>query len=262
MSALGELLRAIPWEAARPQSWRAANGEDARTAQDRSANDRNANDRAASDEPASPQVVDFAARCAIPSAASIRDEQIHSLVQKIFFRQTGLLRNVCFSPVEPSSQAAPLCLEVATALVPEGRYNVGLFDASADPVPLEEQLHVPEPFHAKSTWPLSPRLWLVPRQSWWPANGLQSFSSQNLDHLRDLMAGFDFCILYGAPVSWLAVRIAGLCDGLVLILTAHKTRRLAASQIKDQLANAHVPLLGTVLADRRLPVPEALYRKL
>ena len=48
----------------------------------------------------------------------------------------------------------------------------------------------------------------------------------------------------------------------MLVLTANKTRRLVAAQMKDLLRMAQVPLLGTVLAERRLPVPEGLYRKL
>jgi len=48
----------------------------------------------------------------------------------------------------------------------------------------------------------------------------------------------------------------------VLVLAANKTRRLVAAQIKDQLSKAQVPLLGTVLAERRFPVPRGLYRSL
>jgi Mrp family chromosome partitioning ATPase len=52
------------------------------------------------------------------------------------------------------------------------------------------------------------------------------------------------------------------CDGLVLVLAANKTRRLVAAQIKDQLRRAQIPLLGTVLAERRFPIPQGLYRSL
>jgi Mrp family chromosome partitioning ATPase len=37
---------------------------------------------------------------------------------------------------------------------------------------------------------------------------------------------------------------------------------MVASQLKDQLRKAQVPLLGTVLAERRFPVPQGLYRNL
>ena len=56
--------------------------------------------------------------------------------------------------------------------------------------------------------------------------------------------------------------IARTWDGLVLVLAANKTRRLVASQMKDQLSKAQVPVLGTVLTGRRFPVPQGLYRSL
>ena len=77
-----------------------------------------------------------------------------------------------------------------------------------------------------------------------------------------MTAEFEFSILWCAPVSWLTASIGRACDGLVLVLTANKTRRLVAAQVKDQLAKAQVPLLGTVLAERRFPVPQGLYRSL
>ena len=73
---------------------------------------------------------------------------------------------------------------------------------------------------------------------------------------------FDFSILCFDPVSWLTAKISQTCNGLVMVLTANKTRRLVATQMQEQLRKARVPLLGTVLAERRFPVPEGLYRNL
>jgi len=180
------------------------------------------------------------------------------------------VRNVGFTPVEPSAQTAPMCIDLAKALASEGKYDVGLIDASSDAMPLQRRLQVEAPDHSrehshdhsKDIWPVASRLWLVPWQSWSKGAGLHSITDQDLERLRDFMKGFDFCILYCAPVSWLTARIAQSCDGIVLILTANKTRRLVAAQIKEQLTKARISLLGTVLAERRLPVPQGLYRKL
>jgi Mrp family chromosome partitioning ATPase len=103
---------------------------------------------------------------------------------------------------------------------------------------------------------------MVPRQSWLPQACGKRITDQNLARLRELTTEFDFSILWCAPVSWLTASIGQACDGLVLVLTANKTRRLVAAQIKDQLSKAQVPLLGTVLAERRFPVPQGLYRSL
>jgi hypothetical protein len=200
---------------------------------------------------------------ATPSPLSVRDEQIHALIQQLFFQhESGLVRNVGFTPVESSGQTAPMCIDLAKALAGEGKYDVGLIDASADAISLHRHLQIEAPDDSKDIWPVASRLWLVPWQSWSRSRDLHSITDRDLERLHDFMAGFDFCILYCAPVSWLTARIARSCDGLVLILTANKTRRLVAAQIKEQLAKAHIPLLGTVLAERRLPVPQGLYRKL
>lgn len=210
-------------------------------------------------------------RTAMPQAVLVRDEQIQALIQQLFLQQESeLVRNVAFTPVEASAQTAPMCIDLAKALASEGKYDVGLIDASGDAVTLQRRLQVEAsdrsrdhlPGNSKDIWPVASRLWLVPWQSWSRGAGLHSITDQDMERLRDFMKGFNFCILYCAPVSWLTARIAQSCDGVVLVLTANKTRRLVAAQIKEQLTKAHIPLLGTVLAERRLPVPQGLYRKL
>ncbi len=197
------------------------------------------------------------------SPASVHDEQIHMLVQQLFFRhESGPVRHVGFSAVETSAATAALCLEVARVLAEENRYDVGLIDTHSDPVLLQTHLRIPSPNLPEPNWPIASRLWMVPRQSWRPGASGQRITDQNLSRLRELTTEFDFSILWCAPVSWLTASIGQACDGLVLILTANKTRRLVAAQIKDQLMKAHVPLLGTVLAERSFPVPQGLYRSL
>jgi Mrp family chromosome partitioning ATPase len=202
-------------------------------------------------------------RAAISSTGSIHDDQVHALVQQLFFRhESSPVRHVGFVTVEASTETATLCLEIARALAEEGRYDVGLIDAHTDSVSLQSKLHIPSPNNAEATWPISPRLWMVPRQSWLNDAYGQRITDQALCRLRELTTEFDFSILWCAPVSWLTASIGQACDGLVLVLTANKTRRLVAAQIKDQLSKAQVPLFGTVLAERRFPVPQGLYRSL
>jgi Mrp family chromosome partitioning ATPase len=202
-------------------------------------------------------------REAVSLTASVYDEQLHALVQQLFFRhESKPVRHVGFAAVEPSTETATLCLEAARALAEEEKYDVGLIDAHPDSVPLQTQLQIPFPNRAEATWPIAPRLWMVPRQSWLPVASGERVTDQNLSRLRELTAEFDFSILWCAPVSWLTASIGRACDGLVLVLTANKTRRLVAAQIKDQLSRTQVPLLGTVLAERRFPVPQGLYRSL
>ncbi len=204
-------------------------------------------------------------RRAVSPVVSVHSQQIRALVQQLFFRhESGPVRHVGFAPVEASTATATLCLEVAKTLAEEDRYDVGLIDANAHPdsVPLQGQLQIASPSRAEADWPIAKRLWMIPRQSWLPDGCGHRITDQHLSRLRELTSEFDFSILWCAPVSWLTASIGQTCDGLVLVLTANKTRRLVAAQIKDQLSKAKVPLLGTVLAERRFPVPQGLYRSL
>ena len=199
----------------------------------------------------------------VSHGASLRDEQLQALVEQLFFRpDSGPVRYVGFTASEPLSATAQLCLEVARTLAEEGRYDVGLVDASPDAVPLQTRLEVAPTLRPEVSWPMARRLWLVPRQSWLPSGEGQRIPEHSFARLRELTLEFDFAILCCPSVSWLSTRIGRACDGLVLVLTANKTRRLVAAQMKDLIWKAQVPLLGTVLTERRFPVPEALYRKL
>ena len=132
--------------------------------------------------------------------ASVHDDQIHALVQQLFFRhESKPERHVGFATVEASTETAMLCLEVAGALAEESKYDVGLIDAYPDSVPLETKLQIPSPNPAEATWPIAPRLWMVPRQSWLPENCGQRITDQNLSRLRELTTEFDFSILWCAP---------------------------------------------------------------
>ncbi|MGA8065710.1 MAG: hypothetical protein WCA47_00150 [Terriglobales bacterium] len=215
------------------------------------------------EQPRATPIRDRSTRHSASPTALLHTEQIHALVHQLFFQQESKpVRHVGFVAIEACSETATLCLQVAKALAEEDRYDIGLFDAHPDSVPLQTKLQIPSPIGAELTWPIAPRLWLVPRQSWLPQGSAQRITEQNLSRLREIMTEFDFSILSCAPASWLTACIGQTCDGLVLVLTANKTRRLVAAQIKDHLTKARVPLLGTVLADRRFPVPQGLYRSL
>jgi hypothetical protein len=211
-----------------------------------------------------PQVIpicDYAQRRAVSPSSSVHEEQIYALVQQLFFRHESV-RHVAFAPVEASTATASLCFEVANALAEEDKYDIGLIDTHTDQVILQTQLQIPSPDLPLTTWPIGRRLWMVPRLSWLADARGQRVTDQNLWRLRELTAQFDFSILWSAPVSWLTASVGQTCDGLVLVLEANHTRRLVAAQIKEQLRKAQVPLLGTVLAKRRFPVPQGLYRSL
>ena len=209
-----------------------------------------------------------------PTIASDLDEHIQLLAQQIFFRSDGpKLRHVGFASAEAETDVAWLCLGLARALAKDGKQILALMDAAPksaalaprigdqpdrqDPAYSEEQNRC---FWGSRKRELEPGLWIVPRQEWLQDNHV--VSAENLARLRELIAAFDISILCCGPMPSLAAKIAQFCDGLVLVLTAGRTRRLVAERMKEQLRNLNVRLLGTVLTERRFPVPTALYRKL
>jgi len=199
---------------------------------------------------------------AVSRVNSVHDEQIQALVQQLFLRESPEpVRHVGFSAVESQTETAQLCLDVATALAATGSCDVGLIDVQLQSDALHTQLQIPAGNRAEPSWLIAPRLWLTPRRSWLSDSPQRNWDS-SLAQLRAATLEFDFSILCLDPVSWLTAKLSQTCNGLVMVLTANKTRRLVAAQLQEQLRRAGVPLLGTVLADRRFPVSTSLYRNL
>jgi len=59
-----------------------------------------------------------------------------------------------------------------------------------------------------------------------------------------------------------AARLAGLCDGVVLVVEAERLRWEVLREAKAQLLKWNANTLGVVLNKRRFPIPEWLYRTL
>ena len=73
--------------------------------------------------------------------------------------------------------------------------------------------------------------------------------------LQELRAEFDY-VLVDAPASGLyndAAMVGQVADGMVLVLGAHSTRRDAAQNVRDDLVQANVQILGVVLYDGTHP---------
>ena len=191
----------------------------------------------------------------------IRREQIQALIHQLFLCSDRRIRNVGFAAVEASTDTAQLCLDVATVLAGIGSHDVGLIDGRLQSSALHTELGI-EGVRGNTTQGIAERLWLAPRSMWLENIPEQSIWDPSLSRLRAATMDFDYSVVSFDPLSWLTIRISQVCDGLVLVLTANRTRRLVAAQVQEQLRRARVPVLGVVLADRQFPVPEALYRSL
>ena len=97
------------------------------------------------------------------------------------------------------------------------------------------------------------------------SNGDSTFSPEQLrSNLREIRKAFAYILIDAEPVGQQAdgAVLGQVTDGVVLVLEANATRRVAALSAKEALDAAGVRLLGTVLNNRTFPIPEKLYWKL
>jgi Mrp family chromosome partitioning ATPase len=79
------------------------------------------------------------------------------------------------------------------------------------------------------------------------------------------LSGMADVVFFDLPpilTSTLAPKVSAACDGLVLVVAAHRTRREAIRQAKAKLEYAgDVKLLGAILNGREYFIPDFLYRR-
>jgi Mrp family chromosome partitioning ATPase len=205
---------------------------------------------------------------------SFAEEQIRGLVRQVFLPGWPKpTRQVVFSSVDPEVDVSSICMQVGLALSAQAPGTSCLVEANLGGPGLEQALEhnglglVPNRERSAirdASRRLSSELWLVPRNVFLGENK-NSWSGPWLrDRLAELRQTFDYSVLYGPPASTCseAALLASLCDGMVLVLEANSTRRVAAQKVKEKLHAANARLLGAILSERTFPVPEAIYRKL
>jgi hypothetical protein len=204
-------------------------------------------------------------------------EQIRGLVRQVFFSNIAQpVRQVLFTAVEAQTDLAQLCRQVGEALALEIKGSVAVLgrnsqtleepgreadvrgtirsrDPVANPVPLRDV-----------ATRLRENLWLLTGETLRRARNDIPARAAFYSRMCELRTEFDYSIVEGPPagLSSEALALGQLTDGVVLVLSAHKTRRAAAKKIKETLEAVHIRILGAVLNDRTFPIPNALYRRL
>jgi hypothetical protein len=85
-----------------------------------------------------------------------------------------------------------------------------------------------------------------------------SYDAENF--MQQVRQQFSYSIVAASSAPASEPRLAEFADGMVLVISALRTRRAAARKLLEDLS--HVRLLGTVLQDREFPIPEGIYRRL
>jgi protein-tyrosine kinase len=202
------------------------------------------------------------------------EEQILGLVRKVFHPGWPKpAHQVIFSPVEPETDISAICMQVGLALSAQVSGTTCLVEANLNSPGLEQVVerngHDLIASRERSAFQdtsrrLSNELWLVPRSVFLGENKNGLSGAWLRDRLAELRHTFDYTVLYGPPAGAgsEAALLGSLCDGMVLVVEANSTRRVAAQKVKESLRAANARLLGTVLCERTFPIPDMIYKKL
>jgi hypothetical protein len=204
---------------------------------------------------------------------SFAEEQIQGLVRQVFVPGWPKpARQVVFSAVDAETDIREICLRVALTLSAQVTGSTCLVEADGSGRGMEEVIERRElnlvpaegTDRRDSSRKFSKQLCLVPRNVFLGANGGSWSGPWLRDRLVELRQDFDYAVIHGpaAGTRTEAALLGSLCDGVVLVVEANSTRRVAAQKVKEKLHSANVRLLGAVLSQRTFPIPEAIYRRL
>ncbi|HEY7097864.1 MAG TPA: hypothetical protein VH437_14155 [Terriglobales bacterium] len=207
-------------------------------------------------------------------------EQLQFLVRQIFFPGwSKSVRQVVFSSVDQQTRTLEICLQVAATLEAQssGRICLVQTDESASaqaqlscntstndkrltdlPVDEDDRGNL-----WKSSQQISDRTWLMTKEIFLqgcPGGHSAAWLRGRVERLR---LEFDYTLLQAPPlgISSEAAVFGNLLDGVILLLNAGTTRRMAAQNAKSVLQVANARLLGTILTERTFPIPERIYRR-
>ncbi|HEY1660164.1 MAG TPA: hypothetical protein VGG14_17565 [Candidatus Sulfotelmatobacter sp.] len=194
-------------------------------------------------------------------------EQIRGLVRRVFFAGgSSPVRQVVFCAAELHIDLAPICDKVARALARETAAQVALLgreeeneDFTTAPIPSEKRSLIKSSFNQ-----LASNLWYVTRNLSAIGDKHVGTGVHWLTCLSELRKDFEYVVIEGpaAGVSSEAALLGQVTDGLILVLGAHSTRKATAQKIKQTLQGAQSRILGTVLSERRFPIPDSIYNRL
>jgi Mrp family chromosome partitioning ATPase len=202
------------------------------------------------------------------------EEQIRGLVRQVFLPGWPKpAHQVVFSSVDPETDISAICMQVGLALAAQAQGATCLVEANLNGPGLEQVLekngldlvsNQERSPTRDSSRRLSNELWLLSRRVFLGENDNGWSGPWLRDRLKQLRQTYDYTVLCGPPAGTgsEAALLASLSDGMVLVVEANSTRRVAAQKVKEKLHAANARLLGAVLSGRTFPIPGAIYRKL
>jgi len=194
-------------------------------------------------------------------------EQIRLLVRRVFFSESSRIRQVVVSAIEHETAIRGFCKEMGAVLSREVSRDVAVVEGWKDVSrgegfgsELRERSRNSNGELRRHATQAEANLWRLSGSDD-EAFGADASMPTRLWRIR---REFEYSILVGENLvaSHEAAALAELSDGMILVLSALRTRRATAVNVKQRLDASGVRLLGAVLRDRDFPIPEGIYRKL
>jgi Mrp family chromosome partitioning ATPase len=213
----------------------------------------------------------------VPDAHVLSREELVKLIQAIFLTPgKEPPKVVVFTGAESAAGCSSICVGAAQALAAHVEEPVCLVDSNLrypslhlclgveKGKGLSEALENPEPIREFVRKIPGADLWLL-------TSGLTSSphvgtinSSRLAARIGELRQEFGYVLMDSPPVNVYsdAISAGQSSDGVVLILSAHSTRKEAARKAKESLEISGARLLGAVLNNRTYPIPQGIYDRL
>ena len=213
----------------------------------------------------------------LPDPDAFAREEILRMVQYLFLATTNGndhagAKKVVFCGVDEAKGSTLLCAHVARSLAEQTQSQVCVVDANLRAITTSPLFDLPEPdgtpqskFTNQTTsyQRVTDNLWLASKDSMALNGGIPTLDQMRVK-IKDLGDEFGFVVINAPPIGLYsdATLLGQIANGVVLVLEAHSTRRSAARRAKLALEAANVLVLGTVLNNRKFPIPEKIYRML
>ena len=201
----------------------------------------------------------------------LADEQLVELVHRLFLAGwPKSMRQVVFAGTGEDAGCAGICRRIAETLADQSPARVCLLETDC-------KVHVSKAGGCAENqeledgdWESLPRepvklkrnLQLFPGSTWRSAQERATLPWMRR-RLAELRSTFDYAVIHAPPigVSSEPETLARLTDGMVLVVEAHRTRRVLARVTQKKLRSAGVQVLGAILSGRTFPIPERIYRR-
>ena len=199
-----------------------------------------------------------------PRPGHAPNEPTFALMHQLFFPSATLRRtSILLAAADATSKASSLGENIAVGLARASGGMVGIIESACalQRNPWEgKSLPVGRGLWQMYSSRLAERVWQIPITLL--GRDANEKRGPSCDGLKELRSSFDYFLLSAAINDDDMPSLCNLCEAAVLVLTANVTRREAAIKAKEQLLRQGVTLLGTVLDQRTMPIPESIYQRL